>query len=501
MLAYEFKYQNKGEIEVLDYYGKYDVVVCGGGTSGCAAAISCARTGAKTLLIERLGVLGGQMNVSGPPGFAYAHLFNAHYDQVIAGFAEETHNRLLKEGHALPHQTNELRAGYSFSYVDPDWWGLLMFQMMQENNVDLQLHSLVVDVVMQEDTLKGVIVENASGRQFIESKVVIDSTGEGFIGRMAGAPYDILPKDMLEPSTLSFTVDGVDWDAFLKFVHEHPEEVDMSTYDHDYKNWSKEKCTEEFLKTKTIEEMGSFMGFFSIREKALANGDWHPYSGMGFFLMPREGGKIQAHFQHSSQVDHVDLTDVRDITRCEVECRNQIIIAWRGIRGYLPGFENAYITRVCPEIRIRETGRVLGDYVITCEDIRENRRFKDVIGLNEFPGGSKHVATTSTLGPDPNATVSGPPQNGGTNDIPYRALVPQKVENLLIAGKAISAERAAHHRFLQQTIVTGQAAGVAAALCARDEKTPRELEEDVLELQTILRKQGAILDGKEYPAK
>jgi flavin-dependent dehydrogenase len=139
---------------MLELYDVYDVVICGGGTSGCAAAISAARAGAKTLLIERLGVLGGQMNVSGPPGFAYAYLFNARYEQTVGGFAEETHNRLLKAGHALPHQKNELRAGYSFSYIDPDWFGLLMFEMMQENGVELQLHSVVVDVVMEDNSMK-----------------------------------------------------------------------------------------------------------------------------------------------------------------------------------------------------------------------------------------------------------------------------------------------------------------------------------------------------------
>lgn len=479
---------------MLGYYGNYDVIVCGGGTSGCAAAISAARVGAKTILIERLGVLGGQMNVSGPPGFAYAHLFNARYEQIIAGFAEETHNRLLKAGYALPHQKNPLRAGFSFSYVDPDWWGLLMFEMMQENSVELQLHSLVVDVVMEDNTIKGVIVENPSGRQFVQGKVVIDCTGEGFVGRWAGAPYEILPKDQLEPATLAFTVDGVDWDKFLNYYKEHPDELDMQAYNHEYKNWSYEKLVEEFRKAESVEDIGHFMGF-KVREKALENGDWHPYSGMGFFLLPREGGVIQAHFQHSSHVSNVDCTDVRDITRAEIECRNQIIVAWRGIKKYLPGFENSYITRICPEVRIRETGRVLGDYVITCEDIRENRRFKDVIGLNAFPGGAKHVADSRTIAPDPNTSVAGPPKNGGTNDIPYRALVPQKVENLLVAGKAISTERSAHFRFLQQTIVTGQAAGVAAALCSKNGITPRELEQDVTELQAILKSQGAILDG------
>ncbi len=112
----------------MEIYGEYDVVVVGGGTSGVAAAIASARAGAKTILIERLGILGGQMNVSGPPGFAYAYMFNPRGEQIIAGIMEETHSRLLKDGHALPHTTPDFRVGYSFALVDPDYWGLLDFR-------------------------------------------------------------------------------------------------------------------------------------------------------------------------------------------------------------------------------------------------------------------------------------------------------------------------------------------------------------------------------------
>src|SRR5512147_1125455 len=126
----------------------FDVIVVGGGTSGVAAAIASARTRAKTLLIERLGALGGQMNVSGPPGFAYANLYNERQERIIGGIITETHERLLKEDHAIPHLEPDFRGWYTFAYVDPDWWGLLIFEMMQENGVHLLLHSLAVDVVM-----------------------------------------------------------------------------------------------------------------------------------------------------------------------------------------------------------------------------------------------------------------------------------------------------------------------------------------------------------------
>jgi hypothetical protein len=474
----------------MEMFGKYDVVVVGGGTSGVAAAIASARVSANTLLIERLGALGGQMNVSGPPGFAYAWMFNPRWEQVIAGFMEETHNRLLKEGHALPHLKPDFRAGYSFSYVDPDWWGLLMFQMMTENGVHLLLHSLAVDVLKEGNVVKGVIVENTSGRQTVFGKVTIDCTGEGDISVRAGAPYEKVPREQIQPHTLSFTVDGVNWDKVLKFIKENLNEFLFRP--HPYLNWTQEQMHERIKQVKDITELGEQMGWISLRNEAMAKGEWHGHSGVGFFLMPREGGVIQAHFQHSSHVHGIDPTDVRDLTYGEIEARRQIVIAWKFIKKYMLGFEKAYITRICTELRVRETRRIMGDYMLTSDDVLQARKFEDVIGKSSFPKGGHHVASTSTI------TVGGDhgyPKDGGSHDIPYRCLVPKNVENLLVAGKAISTDRDAYHRFLQQTMVTGQAAGAAAALCAKQNITPRELEKNMSKLQEILLKQGVILYG------
>jgi hypothetical protein len=474
----------------MEIYGAYDVVIVGGGTSGVAAAIASARAGANTILIERLGTLGGQMNVSGPPGFAYAYMFNPRREQIIGGILEETHRRLLKAGHALPHTTPDFRIGYSFSLVDPDYWGLLIFEMMSENGVNLLLHSLAVDVLKDGAAVKGVIVENTSGRQAVLGKVVIDCTGEGHISARAGAPYDQVPKEELEPHTISFTVDGVDWKTVLRYVKDNAE-YEFNPMTHPYLNWSKEQIVERIRQVKDVTEITNFMGYYSLRDKAVAAGEWHEFSGVGFFIMPRDNGVLQAHFQHSSQVDNVDPTDVRDLTYCEIECRRQVGMALKFIKKYMPGFQNSYLTRICSELRIRESRRIIGDYILKKEDVAEARKFKDVIGKSSFSSGAKHVATKDTISYD--AIVY--PKDGGSFDIPYRCLVPKVVENLLVAGKAISTDRDSYKRFLQETMVTGQAAGVAAAVCARKGITPRHLEQDVSELQDILLKQGAILFG------
>lgn len=492
----------------MSYSTAYDVIVCGGGTAGVAAAIASARTGAKTLLAEKTGVLGGQMSLSGPPGFAYARLFNPQGKRDIGGIVEETYQRLYRSGHALPHLRYPIRekAGYGFSYVDPDWWVDLIFTMMEEEKVDLLLDTLVTGVTKTGDTVNGIVVENANGRNEISGKMVIDCTGEGYVAIRAGCEMNEVSREMIQPHTLAFTVDGVDWDRLLQYIRTHPQQFSFKQLIFPLEGANtKEDVEDMYRNCYDIKELGEIMGFYELRDIALKNGDWHPYSGAGFFLTPKEGGHIQAHFQHSSQVDHAIATDAWDLTKCNVECRKQNMIAWRFFKNYVPGFENAYITRTCTELRLREGPRIVGDYILTRDDVAECRQFKDTIGKSSFKAGGYHVASMDTLN---HVAVVGNennkdniqfksdlaiPKDGGSYDIPYRCLVPKKVDNLLVGGKCVSTDRPAYLRYLHQTMVTGQAAGTAAGLCLKNHVTPRQMEEDVTELQETLVKQGAIL--------
>jgi hypothetical protein len=472
----------------------YDVIVCGGGTSGVAAAIAAARGGAKVLLIERNGTLGGQMNVSGPPGFSYAYLYNARGERVIDGFIGETHRRLMEMGHARPTDMNPYRSGadYIFSYVDPEWWGLLMFQMMAEEGVTLLLHSLVVDVIRNGNDVNGVVVENAEGRVYFEAKVVIECTGEGDIAVRAGCDYELLSREDSEPQSICFTMDGVDWDQVLDYLTKHPDQLvprgDPTRTD--------EERYELIRNIKDIGDFGDMLGFFDIMKLAKENKEWHDFAGMGFFLAPRpDVGHFQAHFQHSAQVPGIWSCDPWDLSYAEQECRRQVVIAANAFKKYVPGFQNAYITRVGMELRLREGRRIMGDYILAKEDVANGQRFYDCIGKNTFAAGAVHVATNETIAASKNGIAVVPDR--GTYDMPYRMLVPKKIENLLIAGKHVSAERATYQRFLQETMVTGQAAGAAAALCVKHNVTPRQLEAEnyVKELQDVLRAQGVILEG------
>ncbi len=221
---------------------------------------------------------------------------------------------------------------------------------------------------------------------------------------------------------------------------------------------------------------------------------------MGFFFTPRDGGVWQPIFQHSAQMPDCDITDVRELSAGEVEARRQVAIALKAVKKYLPGFEHAYFARLTSYMRVREGRHMIGDYQLKSEDVAEARKFKDVIAKSgmstskgapfhstAYPGDSMNVALNKTR-----IRV----KNGGSYDIPYRALVPKNVENMLMAGKLQSMSEDFKRDCLPENMATGQAAGVAAAICAKKGVTPRELEKDVSELQKILEKQGAVLHTK-----
>ena len=482
----------------MEIYGKYDVVVVGGGASGCGAAIGAARAGAKVILIESLGVLGGMMNVSGPPGWAFSHLWNDAGEQIMGGLVAETHQRLLEEGHALPYPAPELRHQNAYAFVDPDWWGLLIFEMMRENNVTLLLHTLAVDVIKQGDVVKGVIVENTNGRMCVMGKVIIEATGEGDIGVRAGVPYTKVDRtqEELDPPSITFHMDGIDWDVVTANLKERYSKMDS-------RNPYMASSRDRVMNCNSIVDLvkAGIMGTIDYRELSLqaqAAGELTEFGDFGHFFTPRDGGHIQAIFQHTAQVPDCDTTDITEWSYGEMEARRQAVIAMKAIRKYLPGYENAYLTRITSCMRTREGRHMIGDYIMQAEDISANRKFPDVIAKAAFAanrGGPFH--TTQIPGGAINTARRErfEVHDGGSYDIPYRSLVAKGVENMLLAGKLVSVSEDFKRDQLPDNIISGQACGVAAAICARKGITPRQLEDDVTELQEILVKQGAILTG------
>ena len=492
----------------MQVYGYYDVVVVGGGVSGCAAAITAARGGAKTILIERLGALGGMMNVVGPPGWGFSHIWNARGEQILGGLVEETHHRLEKQGLALPFPKPEDCNNNSFAFVDPDWWGLIIFEMMRENGVNLLLHSLAVDVLKEGDTVQGVIVENTNGRMAVMGKVIIEASGEGDIAVRSGVPYTKIDrtKEEIDPPSITFHMDGVDWDKVTAYFKSNPDQFLPS--------WMIAFTPEqEAVHQKSIDRLMAcdsildlvragvlgFVDYEKLTQKALDAGDLHPFGDLGHYFTPREHGKIQAIFQHTAQVKDCDTTDITEWSKGEAEARRQVVIAIKAIQKYVPGFEKAYLTRITSSMRTREGRHMVGDYQMQSSDVDAAAKFPDVIAKCMMPtnsGGPFHSASIPGMAMNTNrGTDRHQPKDGGSYDIPYRSLVPKNVEGMLLTGKLVSLSEDFKRDLLPDNIIWGQAAGAAAALCVKKGITPRELEKDVSELQKILVSQGAILTG------
>ncbi len=417
------------------FRSEHEVVVVGGGTSGIAAAVASARNGADTLLIERYGFLGGTMTAGLINPFMS---FHSGGKQVIKGIFQEILDRLKDYG-GYDERTRAF---------DAEVMKIVADDMIKEAEVKLLLHTYVTDVVMERNIIRGVEIFNKSGRQIVFGRVIVDATGDGDIAVMAGAPYEKGRKEdgLMQPMTLCFRMGGVD-------VNRMP----------------------------PLEEINRLF------EEAKSEGKiTFPRRRVLYFPTTRKG---EIHF-NTTRIIKVDGTKAEDLTYAEMEGRRQMIELIKFLKERVPGFENSYLLMSGAQIGVRETRRIIGEYIMTGDDIIEARKFDDAIARGSY-WIDIHNPAGEGFEDNPYSGKSPPP--GDYYEIPYRCLIPKKVDNLLIAGRCISSthEAQAAIRVIPIVVAIGQAAGTAAALSAKLKVTPREL--DVSKLQETLRNQGAFI--------
>ncbi|MEW6357151.1 MAG: FAD-dependent oxidoreductase [Planctomycetota bacterium] len=384
-----------------------DVVVAGGGPAGIAAAIAAARNGAKTLLVERYGYLGGMItgsNVTWYLGFGNGKR------QVVYGIADETVIRLDEVGGLVSDRNASGDCNSDAEFVK---W--LSIAMLEEAGAEILLHSWVASDVTDKGTCKGIIVENKSGRQAILAKVVVDATADGDVCASAGVEMKTDNHDI----TLICQMEGVDRERAEAFKKGEPD------------NYAK--------LMKALEGQGG--------------------------IAPSRGG---AKFQGRSTVD------VGDLTHIENEARKKIFKGLLFLRKHVPGYEKAKVAWTCPQLGVRESRKIVGEYTITMDDILASKKADDGIGRC----GAQMTGYKLYDVP------------GLDYDIPYRCLVPQKIDGLLAAGRCISATHEAINtlRLIVPCALTGEAVGTAAALAVKQGVAPRKI--NVSELQTTLKQQG-----------
>lgn len=434
-----------------------DVLVVGGGPAGIAAAITAARTGARTLLVERYGFLGGNATASlvGPFMSSYS---DDGEEQLVVGIFDEIVRRMQAVGGAM--HPGDVRSGsaeagfylHGHDHVtpfDPEALKTVAAEMIEEAGGKILLHSFFVQPVMRgEDRVDAIIVANKSGLQALRAETIVDCSADADVAARAGVPFSIGRDSdgLMQPMTMFFRVANVDDAAVEAYVDAHPE------------------------------ERGTL--FKSLVDAARERGEWPiPREKIGIYRTPQAG----TWRVNTSRIQGVDGTKVEDLTRAEIEGRKQVHIIMRFFRAYLPGFANATLMDTATQIGVRETRHVHGRYTLTAEDLTSGRHFPDVIARYAYP-----MDIHSPTGVSGYFSETGKTAN--SYEIPFGALVPQKITNMLIAGRNLSATHEAHAavRVMPAAFAMGQAAGTAAALGVEHHTAPGDVPIDLLQ-RTLLR--------------
>ncbi len=438
-----------------------DVVVSGGGLTGVMAAVAAARSGASALLIESGGYLGGVLTM----GLPIQGYFDREGRQIAKGLAQEFLERLWARGGAYPRFI-DCELHNAFLIVEPETAKLVCQEMVQEAGVELYLHTLVTAVHREEGRLRALIVENKSGREAIAGTLFIDTSGDGDLAARCGAPFTVGREEdgLTQSATLTFRLDGVDTETLRRLVTENPERYDL--YGMPRRQFR-------------VNRKHIMVGLTNLVQEAEAEGfQGMPSDRVIYITLPADGAVLI----NMTKVHHVKGHDARELTRAEVEARGQVSIVLEFLRRYVPGFEDARLTWTANRIGIRETRHIEGDYTLTQEDVLAGRHFPDTIAVGGYPidihsptGGSVDLTRVPAYG------------------IPYRCLTPKNTDNLLVAGRCISAthEAIASARVMATCMAMGHAAGVAGAFAVREECSTRQV--DISHIRSTLSDQGAFL--------
>lgn len=429
----QWTYQKK-----LDICGGYDVAVAGSGPAGICAAVAAARQGARVALIERYGVVGGMLT-SGNVGPILGMVGpGTMRDELVKLLGVEHNDMIGKTG--LAHDAERAKQ--------------VLAQFVSQENITVYLQTEVVDALREGDAVQGLVISGNEGPRALLAEVVVDCTGDGNVAMLAGVECRKGREDgLMQPVTLEFTVDGVDEERGLICIGD-VDDVQLNG--------------ERFL------DFCQRCARQGLLPEALAAVRLHPTTRPGERRV------------NTTQVNGVDITNTAEIFPADLALRNQIETLVRFLREHVPGYEKCKCISSPSTIGVRESRRIVGEYTVTAEELQAGKRFADVVVHNaEFivdihnPAGSGQAESKI-------AYVK-------PYDLPYRCFVPQKVDQLLVAGRCISGTHRAHasYRVMSICMAMGQAIGTAAALCASTGCAPRLL--PVKDLQKALMDQGVEL--------
>jgi hypothetical protein len=438
-----------------------DVVVVGGGTTGPIAAIAAARRGKKVVLIERFGSLGGILTLG---------LNTKPSGSLVGGIPLEIWNLARSAGGAGEDYMATTKTGgvRIASPTDPEIMKMLLTRLCVEAGVQILFETFVSAPYLEDGAVTGVIVESKGGRQFVGSKVLIDCSADADMAAKAGAPFVMGSGDAdakMQPVSMYFIMKNVDLERLAEWARtcdDIPARAIPDTVQGlDYGLWLTGFNT---MLRRFQEETGVRLQRDNITLKT-ADGQM---------------------YVNATRVLGVDVFSPAQFTAAILECYRQIDGVCRFLRERVPGFESARLGQVSPILGVRETRHVVGEYTLTGRDSLGETRFED------------------TIAADVSALDIHDPKGGDVDfqsmppyEIPYRCLLPMGVEQILVAGRCISADHEAHARSrnMPACMATGQAAGVAAAIAVEDGVPVRRV--PVAKIQAALRDIGMPLHAED----
>lgn len=448
----------------FDY--QYDVVVIGGGPSGVSAAIAAGKNGVKTLLVERFGFLGGMLTNAGTGPMMS---FHAGEKQVVQGVPGEIVERLVHNGYSPGHMKDVVGYCSSVTPFDVEGLKIVMEEMVMENGVDLLYHTNFVEVLMHEKKITGVKLFSKGGFFTVAADVVVDASADADVAVSAGVStrYGRDKDHLAQPMTMNAKVYNVDREKLKTFMRENVHDTNAKRLE--VIDWS---------------ERTGISGFKDLIHEAIEKRELN-YSRDSVLCF--ETNNKNEFIINMSRIPRKSALNPFDLTKAEIEGRQQVRETVAFLRKYIPGFENCVLATTGPNIGIRESNKIDGVHILKEEELLINTMFEDAIAMGGYP-----------------IDIHNPEGKGVTNhqflvegswySIPYRCLVSEKVDNLIVVGRSLSASHGALAavRVTPIAMAVGQAGGTAAALAKKDNVNTREV--NIKKLRETLSAQGAFLE-------
>lgn len=440
---------------------KYDVIIAGGGTAGVIAAIASARYGAKTLLLERWGHLGGTA-VYGIP-FLATH--DSSNNKVCAGIAEELIERLVNEKGSVGYSSGanwaDEKHAFSLTPFEPEIYKYAAQEMVLGAGADILFHTSITDALVKNGSLTGVRVFNKSGYSDLSATIFVDCTGDADLAYFSGVPMQ--PKSSRQNVSMLFKMANVDMERFTQALEKGR---GVKGFNEWHTRIIRGKALNDPNNT-TIHLAGHF-AFGDGTEKT-------------FTAISQINGEV---YINATRTTNINGADACDLNMAEILERRNVHEITKKLIAQVPGFEKAHLIYTSP-VGIRESRNISGEYTLTKEDVVEGKDFHDTVARGAYPidiHDPKGGRTQFTF-------IKG----GGSYGIPYRCMLPEKIDGLIVCGRCLSAthEATGTARIMGTVMCQGEAAGTAAAMSAAKGIKPRELSAE--ELRKVLLSNGVIL--------